>query len=123
MTQHSVGNSGGLVDFSGLELANPMQTGDVLNDFDFDSYLPFDFNGTFSTMAGGDQVANLTQDPVGNVDKSIDSGMELANPLQTGNVLDSFDFDSFLREEEENQPFDFNGTFLTTTGVDQAGQE
>lgn len=49
------------VDFGGMELANPMQTGDVLNDFDFDSFLhdgeenpPFDFNGTFSTMEGGE---------------------------------------------------------------------
>ncbi|KAI5458878.1 hypothetical protein BGZ63DRAFT_267394 [Mariannaea sp. PMI_226] len=51
-----------MVDFGGMELANPMQTGDVLNDFDFDSFLhdgdaenqPFDFNGTFSAMEGNE---------------------------------------------------------------------
>lgn len=44
-----------------MELANPMQSSDVLNDFDFDSFLhdgngddqPFDFNNTF-TMDGGE---------------------------------------------------------------------
>lgn len=45
-----------------MELANPLQSGDVLNDFDFDSFLhdgdgsaePFDFNGTFPGMEGGE---------------------------------------------------------------------
>lgn len=53
---------GSIVDFGGMELANPLQSGDVLNDFDFDSFLhdgdaenqPFDFNGTFSAMEGGE---------------------------------------------------------------------
>ncbi|KAJ3479085.1 hypothetical protein NLG97_g8410 [Lecanicillium saksenae] len=47
-----------MVDFPGMEFANPLNTGDVLNDFDFDSYLhdnngtneAFDFEGTFSVM-------------------------------------------------------------------------
>lgn len=46
------------VDFPGMEFANPLSTGDVLNDFDFDSFLhdnegnteAFDFNGTFPSM-------------------------------------------------------------------------
>lgn len=45
-----------------MELANPLQSGDVLNDFDFDSFLhdgdgndqPFDFNNTFASMDGGE---------------------------------------------------------------------
>lgn len=54
-------NNFGMMEFSGIELANPLQSGDVLNDFDFDSFLhdgdgtnePFDFNGTFAGMEGG----------------------------------------------------------------------
>lgn len=48
------------VDFGSMELANPLQSGDVLNDFDFDSFLhednnePFDFNGAFPGMEGGE---------------------------------------------------------------------
>lgn len=50
------------VDFPGIEFANPLNTGDVLNDFDFDSFLhdndgnteAFDFNGTFSGMEGNE---------------------------------------------------------------------
>lgn len=48
------------VDFGSMELANPLQSGDVLNDFDFDSFLhednnePFDFNGAFTGMEGGE---------------------------------------------------------------------
>ncbi|ODA83015.1 hypothetical protein RJ55_01524 [Drechmeria coniospora] len=55
----SMDNFGSMVDFGTMELANPLQSGDVLNDFDFDSFLhednnePFDFNG-FSTMEGGE---------------------------------------------------------------------
>ncbi len=49
-------------DFPGMEFANPLSTGDVLNDFDFDSFLhdndgsteAFDFNGTFSGMEGNE---------------------------------------------------------------------
>lgn len=45
-----------------MELTNPALSGDVLNDFDFDSFLhdndgdnqPFDFNGAFSGMEGGE---------------------------------------------------------------------
>ncbi|ATY62671.1 cAMP-dependent kinase pathway (Som1) [Cordyceps militaris] len=52
----------GMVDFPGMEFANPLNTGDVLNDFDFDSFLhdndgnaeAFDFNGTFSGMEGNE---------------------------------------------------------------------
>ncbi|OAR02455.1 hypothetical protein LLEC1_00937 [Akanthomyces lecanii] len=51
-----------MVDFPGMEFANPLNTGDVLNDFDFDSFLhdndgnteAFDFNGTFSGMEGNE---------------------------------------------------------------------
>lgn len=49
------------VDFPGMEFA-PLNTGDVLNDFDFDSFLHdgdgnnegFDFNGTFAGMEGNE---------------------------------------------------------------------
>ncbi|KAG5930142.1 hypothetical protein E4U42_002878 [Claviceps africana] len=52
----------GMMEFPGIELANPLHSGDVLNDFDFDSFLhdgdgtnePFDFNGTFPGMEGGE---------------------------------------------------------------------
>lgn len=50
------------MEFPGIELANPLHSGDVLNDFDFDSFLhdgdgtnePFDFNNTFPGMEGGE---------------------------------------------------------------------
>ncbi|KAL7792585.1 hypothetical protein V8C37DRAFT_379947 [Trichoderma ceciliae] len=50
------------MDFGGMELANPLHSGDVLNDFDFDSFLndgdagnePFDFNGPYPGMEGGE---------------------------------------------------------------------
>lgn len=43
--------------------------------------------------------------------------MELDNPLQTGDVLNDFDFDSFLHDGEgDNQPFDFNGAFTNMDG-------
>ena len=50
------------MEFPGIELANPLHSGDVLNDFDFDSFLhdgdgtnePFDFNGAFPGMEGGE---------------------------------------------------------------------
>ncbi|KAH0596583.1 hypothetical protein MHUMG1_05701 [Metarhizium humberi] len=54
-------NFGSIMEFGSMELANPLQSGDVLNDFDFDSFLhedntePFDFNG-FSSMEGGDPI-------------------------------------------------------------------
>lgn len=52
----------GNMDFGTMELANPLQSGDVLNDFDFDSFLhdgdadnqPFDFNGAFSGIESGE---------------------------------------------------------------------
>ncbi|KAG5935056.1 hypothetical protein E4U53_000534 [Claviceps sorghi] len=55
-------NNFGMMEFPGIELANPLHSGDVLNDFDFDSFLhdgdgtnePFDFNGTFPGMEGGE---------------------------------------------------------------------
>ncbi|OAQ75631.1 SOM1 protein [Purpureocillium lilacinum] len=56
----SMDNFGSMVDFGSMELANPLQSGDVLNDFDFDSFLhednnePFDFNGAFTGMEGGE---------------------------------------------------------------------
>lgn len=38
--------------------------------------------------------------------------MDLANPLQTTDVLNDFDFDSFLHDNDgDNQPFDFNNAF------------
>lgn len=48
--------------FDPIEFANPLNTGDVLNDFDFDSFLhdgdgnaeTFDFSGTFSGMEGNE---------------------------------------------------------------------
>lgn len=50
------------MEFGTMELANPLQSGDVLNDFDFDSFLhdgdgsnePFNFNDTFAGMEGGE---------------------------------------------------------------------
>jgi hypothetical protein len=51
----------GMVDFPTMELANPMASGDVLNDFDFDSFLHddnsgehFNFNDTFAGIEGGE---------------------------------------------------------------------
>ncbi|KAM3565658.1 hypothetical protein ARSEF4850_001258 [Beauveria asiatica] len=52
----------GMVDFPGIEFTNPLSSSDVLNDFDFDSFLhdndgnteAFDFNGTFSGMEGNE---------------------------------------------------------------------
>lgn len=39
------------------------------------------------------------------------TSMELANPMQSGDVLSEFDFDSFLHDNDgDNQVFDFNGT-------------
>ncbi|PTB68374.1 hypothetical protein BBK36DRAFT_1133127 [Trichoderma citrinoviride] len=41
-----------------------------------------------------------------------DFGMELANPLHSDNVLNDFDFDSFLNDGDgNNEPFDFNGSY------------
>lgn len=38
--------------------------------------------------------------------------MDMSNGLQTGDMLNDFDFDSFLNDNDtENQPFDFNGAF------------
>lgn len=37
--------------------------------------------------------------------------------LQTGDVLNVFDFDSFLHDDDgDNQPFDFNGAFTGMEG-------
>ncbi|KAG5999324.1 hypothetical protein E4U43_002134 [Claviceps pusilla] len=55
-------NNFSMMEFPGIELANPLHSGDVLNDFDFDSFLhdgdgtnePFDFNNTFPGMEGGE---------------------------------------------------------------------
>ncbi|KAI9150421.1 Transcriptional activator somA [Paramyrothecium foliicola] len=53
----SMDNFSGMVDFPPIEMANPLQTPDVLNDFDFDSFLHddngaehFDFNSAFPGM-------------------------------------------------------------------------
>lgn len=46
-----------------------------------------------------------------NKDQGFDH-MDMGNPLQTGDMLNDFDFDSFLNDNDtENQPFDFNGAF------------
>ena len=38
--------------------------------------------------------------------------MELANPLQTSDVLNDFDFDSFLHDGDgSSEPFNFGETF------------
>lgn len=38
--------------------------------------------------------------------------MELANPLHSADVLNDFDFDSFLHDGDgPNEPFNFNETF------------
>lgn len=38
--------------------------------------------------------------------------MELANPMNSDNVLNDFDFDSFLNDGDgNNEPFDFNGSY------------
>lgn len=50
------------MEFSNMELANPSMSTDVLSEFDFDSFLhdgdanaePFDFNGAFAGMEGGE---------------------------------------------------------------------
>lgn len=43
--------------------------------------------------------------------------------MQTGDVLNDFDFDSFLHEDGTNEPFDFNGTFSGMEGGDPIGAE
>ncbi|KAL6696848.1 hypothetical protein J3F84DRAFT_309966 [Trichoderma pleuroticola] len=46
-----------------------------------------------------------------------DFGMELANPLHSDNVLNDFDFDSFLNDgDANNEPFDFNGGYSGLEG-------
>lgn len=50
------------------------------------------------------------------IDNSADmmnfNGMDFTNPLVSSDVLNDFDFDSFLHEDGDNQGFDFNaGTF------------
>ncbi|KAG6034918.1 hypothetical protein E4U41_006308 [Claviceps citrina] len=55
-------NNFGMMEFPGIELANPLHSGDVLNDFDFDSFLHdgdgtndnYDFPGAFTGMEGGE---------------------------------------------------------------------
>jgi len=43
--------------------------------------------------------------------------MDMDNSLQTGDVLNDFDFDSFLHDGDgDNQPFDFNGAFSAMDG-------
>lgn len=37
--------------------------------------------------------------------------MNFADPMATNDVLNDFDFDSFLHDGEDNPPFDFNNTF------------
>lgn len=39
------------------------------------------------------------------------ANMDFANPLVSNDVLNDFDFDSFLHEDGDNQGFDFNGSF------------
>lgn len=44
-------------------------------------------------------------------------GMELTNPALSGDVLNDFDFDSFLHDNDgDNQPFDFNQAFTGMEG-------
>ncbi|UKZ76743.1 hypothetical protein TrVFT333_004453 [Trichoderma virens FT-333] len=46
-----------------------------------------------------------------------DFGMELANPLHSDNVLNDFDFDSFLNDNDAgNEPFDFTGPYSGMEG-------
>jgi len=53
---------------------------------------------------------------MGGMEFSMDF-MNMENPLQTGDVLNDFDFDSFLHDGEgDNQPFDFNGAFTNMEG-------
>jgi len=48
-----------------------------------------------------------------------DFGLDFANPLTSGDVLDGFDFDSFLHENNDDPSFDFGaGTF----GMEGAGE-
>ena len=43
--------------------------------------------------------------------------MDIDNSLPTGDVLNDFDFDSFLHDGDgDNQPFDFNGAFANMEG-------
>lgn len=50
-----------------------------------------------------------------------DFGMDFANPLNTSDVLNDFDFDSFLHDNEGGDAgFDFSGTgaFMDTDGIE-----
>ncbi|KAL7623521.1 hypothetical protein AAE478_007204 [Parahypoxylon ruwenzoriense] len=61
MNSFDMGNTGGM-DFTPMEFTNPMQTGDVLQDFDFDSFLHdgdtdpngFDFTTSFTIEGAGE---------------------------------------------------------------------
>lgn len=60
-----INDGAAMVDFSSMDFANPLTSGDVLNDFDFDSFLHdgddanggFDFNAGFGGMEGGELAA------------------------------------------------------------------
>ena len=50
--------------------------------------------------------------------------MDFANPLTSENVLDGFDFDSFLHDNDgDNNGFDFNTGFPSMEGAGEIGAE
>lgn len=48
---------------------------------------------------------------------------DFVNPLVSNDVLNDFDFDSFLHEDADNQGFDFNATTFGMEGTGEIGAE
>lgn len=54
----------------------------------------------------------------------VDFGaMAFADPLVSDNVLNDFDFDSFLHEDGDNQAFDFNTGSFGMEGANEIGAD
>lgn len=64
--------------------------------------------GMVSVQSAAGALAGRGADPYSQVDFSID----FANPMSSDNVLQDFDFDSFLHDGDNgDNTFDFNPTF------------
>jgi hypothetical protein len=50
--------------------------------------------------------------------------MDFANPLTSGDVLNDFDFDSFLHDNDgDNTGFDFNASTFAMEGAGEIGAD
>lgn len=49
--------------------------------------------------------------------------MDFANPLASGDVLNDFDFDSFLHDNVEDTGFGFDGPGLNFEGTNEIGAD